>query len=93
MATLTQEQIEQKQQLLVEKTNQMRAIIDELQEAGVIELSDEQLDGAVGGSKIGDWFKGVGKKIEGACKEATYYGALTIATAKQITDYIKSQQQ
>ena len=49
MATLT-EQIEQKKQLLAEKMKEAKAIYDELVEAGAIELSDEDLDGASGGA-------------------------------------------
>ena len=49
MAKLTNEQIEQKKQLLAEKTKEMKAIYDELAEAGAIELTDEELDGAAGG--------------------------------------------
>lgn len=49
MATLTAEQIEQKKQLLAEKTKEMKAIYDELVEAGAIELSDDDLDQAAGG--------------------------------------------
>ncbi len=62
MATLSAEQIEQKKQLLAEKAKQMKAIYDELVEAGAIELSDEELDGVAGGgafldflTKAGDW--------------------------------------
>ena len=40
MATLTAEQIEQKKQLLAEKVKQMKAIYDELVEAGAWPLSD-----------------------------------------------------
>ena len=50
MATLTNEQIEQKKQLLAEKMKEAKAIYDELVEAGAIELSDEDLDGASGGA-------------------------------------------
>ena len=50
MATLTAEQIEQKKQLLAEKMKQMKAIYDELVEAGAIELSDDDLDQAAGGT-------------------------------------------
>ena len=46
---MTQEQIEQKKQLLAEKEKQMKAIYDELVEAGAIELSDDDLDQAAGG--------------------------------------------
>ena len=49
MATLTSEQIEQKKQLLAEKTKEIKAIYDELVEAGAIELSDDDLDKAAGG--------------------------------------------
>ena len=49
MATLTNEQIEQMNQLLEEKTKEMKAIYDELVEAGAIELSDDDLDQAAGG--------------------------------------------
>ena len=41
MATLTNEQIEQKKQLIVEKMKQMKAIYDELVEAGAIELTED----------------------------------------------------
>ncbi len=50
MATLTNEQIEQKKKLLAEKMKEAKAIYDELVEAGAIELSDEDLDGASGGA-------------------------------------------
>ena len=53
MATLTNEQIEQKKQLLEEKTKEMKAIYDELVEAGAIELSDDDLDQAAGGGWLG----------------------------------------
>ena len=49
MATLTNEQIEQKKQLLAEKMKEMKAIYDELVEAGAIELSENDLDQAAGG--------------------------------------------
>ena len=49
MATMTNEQIEQKKQLLEEKMKQMKAIYDELVEAGAIELSEDDLDNAAGG--------------------------------------------
>lgn len=50
MATLTKEQIEQKKQLLKEKTKEAKAIYDELVEAGAIELSEDDLENAAGGS-------------------------------------------
>ena len=46
---MTSEQIEQKKQLLEEKVKQMKAIYDELAEAGAIELSEDDLDKAAGG--------------------------------------------
>ena len=49
MATLTNEQIEQKKQLLEEKTKEKKAIYDELVEAGAIALSEDDLDKAAGG--------------------------------------------
>ena len=61
MTTLTNEQIEQKKQLLAEKMKEMKAIYDELVEAGAItpdsplategmqELSEDDLDKAAGG--------------------------------------------
>ena len=49
MANLTNEQIEQKKQLLEEKMKQMKAIYDELMEAGAIKLSEDELDQAAGG--------------------------------------------
>ncbi len=61
MATLSAEQIEQKKQLLAEKAKQMKAIYDELVEAGAIalgsplatkgtqELSEDELDQIGGG--------------------------------------------
>ena len=54
MATLTNEQIEQKKQLLAEKMKEMKAIYDELVEAGAIELSEDDLDQAAGGARPGD---------------------------------------
>ena len=59
MANLTAEQIEQKKQLLEEKTKEMKAIYDELVEAGAIELPDEDLDTINGGGKVLDWIKGL----------------------------------
>ncbi len=56
MATLTNEQIEQKKQLLAEKLKEMKAIYDELVEAGAIELTDKELDGVAGGFKKWDPF-------------------------------------
>ena len=49
MAALTSEQIQEKKQLLVEKTKEMKAIYDELVEAGAIELSEEELEKSTGG--------------------------------------------
>ena len=52
MATLTNVQIEQKKQLLAEKMKEMKAIYDELAEAGAIEISDDDLDQAAGGNSL-----------------------------------------
>ena len=49
MATLTNEQIEQKKQLLEEKMKQMKALKDELVEAGAWPLDEDDLDKAAGG--------------------------------------------
>ena len=54
MATLTNEQIEQKKQLLEEKVKEMKAICNELVEAGAIELSEDELDSVAGGGPISD---------------------------------------
>ena len=53
MATLTNEQIEQKKQLLAEKMKEMKALYDELVEAGAIALSEDDLDQAAGGVGAG----------------------------------------
>ena len=50
MATLTNEQIEQKKQLLAEKMKEMKAIYDELVEAGALPLDEDDLDQAAGGA-------------------------------------------
>ena len=49
MATLTNAQIEQKKQLLAEKMKEMKAIYDELAEAGAIEITDDDLENVAGG--------------------------------------------
>ena len=49
MATLTNEQIEQKKQQLKQLAEEMKAITQELAEAGAIELSEDDLDKAAGG--------------------------------------------
>ena len=49
MVALTKEQIEQKKQLLEEKMKQMKAIHDELVEAGAWPLDEDDLDKAAGG--------------------------------------------
>ena len=50
MATLTNEQIEQKKQQLKQLSEEMNAIVKELQEAGAWPLDDDELDEASGGS-------------------------------------------
>ena len=49
MANLTNEQIEQLQQQLKEKTEELKAIYSQLVEAGVVPLADDILDGISGG--------------------------------------------
>ena len=65
MATLTNEQIEQKMQLLAEKAKEMKAISDELKNCDREMLSEEDLDLITGGSLIGGFLIKVGKKIDG----------------------------
>ena len=50
MATLTNEQIEQKKQQLKQLTEQINAVVNELQEAGEWPLDEDELDQASGGS-------------------------------------------
>lgn len=49
MATLSNEQIEQKKQQLKQLAEEVKQLHDELVEAGAIVLSDDQLDQATGG--------------------------------------------
>ena len=49
MAVLSKQQIEQKKQLLEEKLKEVKALYDELMEAGAIELPDDALGQAAGG--------------------------------------------
>ena len=49
MANLSNEEIEQLQQQLKEKTEEIRVIYDKLVEAGAVELPDDFLDGVAGG--------------------------------------------
>ena len=49
MANLTAEQIEQKKQQLKQLSEEMNAIIKELQEAGAWPLDEADLDNAAGG--------------------------------------------
>ena len=49
MATLTTEQIEQKKQQLQQLTEQAKAIVDELTEAGAWPMSEDDLDNVAGG--------------------------------------------
>ena len=68
MATLTAEQIEQKKQLLTEKQKEMKAIYDELVEAGALPLDEDDLDQAAGGGPpsylqkyIATFYQGAGR--------------------------------
>ena len=49
---MTNEQIEQKKQLLEKKVKEINAIAKELVEAGAIELSEDDLDKAAGGYAV-----------------------------------------
>ena len=49
MATLTEQEIEQLQQQLKEKTKEVKEIYDKLVEAGVMEMPDDALDQVAGG--------------------------------------------
>ena len=49
MATMTAEQIEQKKQQLKQLTEQINAVVNELQEAGEWPLDEDELDQASGG--------------------------------------------
>ena len=49
MANLTAEQIEQKKQQLKQLSEEMNAIVKELQEAGAWPLDEDDLDEATGG--------------------------------------------
>ena len=57
MATLTNQQVEQKKQLLAEKMKEMKAIYNELAEAGAIEISDDDLENVAGGAHFDWWVK------------------------------------
>ena len=52
MATLSNEEIEQLQQQLKEKQEEVKEIYDKLVEAGVVPLPDDFLDGVAGGFPI-----------------------------------------
>ena len=52
MATLTNQEIEQLQQQLKEKTEEIRVIYDKLVEAGAWPLDEDDLDQAAGGAPI-----------------------------------------
>ena len=53
MATLTNEQIEQKKQKLSEILKEAKVLQDELVEAGAIPMDDDELDGVAGGRDPG----------------------------------------
>jgi hypothetical protein len=56
MANLTAEQIEQKKQQLKQLSEEMNALVKELQEAGVWPLDDDDLDQAAGGIRYADLY-------------------------------------
>ncbi len=49
MATLTEQEIEQLQQQLKEKTKEVKEIYDKLVEAGAVPIADDFLDEVAGG--------------------------------------------
>ena len=55
MANLTAEQVEQKQQQLKQLSEEMNAIIKELQEAGAWPLDEDELDQVAGGVALGNY--------------------------------------
>ena len=61
MATMTAEQIEQKKQQLKQLSEEMNAIIKELQEAGEWPLDEADLDQAAGGIPLFDIIKRAGE--------------------------------
>ena len=69
MATMTKEQIEQKKQLLREKLLQMKALYDEIKNSGLMELSEDELNQAVGGtedSKSWEVFRDAWRAVDAA---------------------------
>ena len=52
MATLTNEQIEQKQQQLKQLAEEVKQLKDELEEAGAWPMSEDDLDNVAGGNPI-----------------------------------------
>ena len=55
MATLTQQQIEQKKQQLKQLAAEAKQLKDELVEAGALPMDDDDLDKAAGGGTIFGW--------------------------------------
>ena len=53
MATLTAEQVEQKKQQLKQLAEEMKALKDELVEAGAWPLDEDELDQVAGGFPLG----------------------------------------
>ena len=64
MATLTNEQIEQKKQQLKQLSEEMNAIVKELQEAGEWPLSEDDLGQVAGGLSVPQGFKGLGAEFK-----------------------------
>ena len=58
MATLTAEQIEQKKQQLKQLTGEAQTILNELTEAGAVDLSDDELANVSGGIQAGLYTEG-----------------------------------
>ena len=60
MATLTNEQIEQKKQQLKQLAEEVKALKDELVEAGAWPLSDDDLGEVAGGQSVSHIIRGMG---------------------------------
>ena len=64
MATLTNEQIEQKKQQLKQLAEEVKALKDELVEAGAWPLSEDDLGQVAGGLSVPQGFKGLGAEFK-----------------------------
>ena len=57
MATLTNEQIEQKKQQLKQLTEEVKQLKDELVEAGALPMDEDDLDNVAGGIPLFDIYR------------------------------------